>query len=209
MQTSTGFNIHSLSANEFEVQLDGEVVKGVFRISGLVPFKLDVKPSMTKVVHEPFKLAKMVQRDPEIAFNRWLRETIAATDDLARPSRTLEILAIDDGEETRRWTIKGAWISRDRLLGLQHRQRRLDRGNRHHPLRRDQRALANGERLKIQFASSSRLLYRIMLTRPALSGVRSAAPATSKKSCPVCEGRTSPEPVGVGSSTSTHEPDTS
>ncbi len=104
-------HIDSLSANEFEVQLDGEVVKGVFRISGLVPFKLEVKPSMTKVVREPFKLAKMVQRDPEIAFNRWLRETIAATDDLARPSRTLEILAIDDGEETRRWTIKGAWIS--------------------------------------------------------------------------------------------------
>ena len=31
--------------------------------------------------------------------------------DLSRPSRTLEILAIDDGEETRRWTITGAWIS--------------------------------------------------------------------------------------------------
>ncbi len=104
-------HIDSLSANEFEVQLDGEVVKGVFRISGLVPFKLEVKPSMTKVVREPFTLSKMVQRDPEIAFNRWLRESVAATDDLSRPSRTLEILAIDDGEETRRWTIKGAWIS--------------------------------------------------------------------------------------------------
>ncbi len=104
-------HIDSLSANEFEVQLDGEVVKGVFRISGLVPFKLEVKPSMTKVVREPFTLSKMVQRDPEVAFNRWLRETVAATDDLSRPSRTLEILAIDDGEETRRWTVKGAWIS--------------------------------------------------------------------------------------------------
>ncbi len=111
MADENRMHIDSLSANEFEVQLDGEVVKGVFRISGLVPFKLEVKPSMTKVVREPFTLSKMVQRDPEVAFNRWLRETVAATDDLSRPSRTLEILAIDDGEETRRWTIKGAWIS--------------------------------------------------------------------------------------------------
>ncbi len=111
MADESRIHIDSLSANEFEVQLDGEVVKGVFRISGLVPFKLEVKPSMTKIVREPFTLSKMVQRDPEIAFNRWLRETVAATDDLSRPSRTLEILAIDDGEETRRWTIKGAWIS--------------------------------------------------------------------------------------------------
>ncbi len=104
-------HIDSLSANEFEVHLDGEVIKGVFRVSGLIPFKLEVKPSLTKIVREPFKLSKMVQRDPEIAFNRWLRETVAAKDDIVRPTRMLEILAIDDGEETRRWTVKGAWIS--------------------------------------------------------------------------------------------------
>lgn len=104
-------HIDSLSANEFEVRLDGEVVKGVFRISGLAPFKLEVKPSLTKLMREPFKLSKMVQRDPDLPFNRWLRETVAAKDDIVRPHRTLEIAAIDDGVETRRWTINSAWIS--------------------------------------------------------------------------------------------------
>ena len=104
-------HIDSLSANEFEVLLDGERVQGVFRISGLLPFKLEVKPSLTKLVREPFKLAKIVQRDPSLPFNRWLRESIDAEDDIVRPTRTLEILAVDDGEEIRRWTIKGAWIS--------------------------------------------------------------------------------------------------
>jgi hypothetical protein len=104
-------HIDSLSANEFEIQIDGERVEGVFRVQGLIPFKLEVKPSLTKLVREPFKLSKMVQRDPNLPFNRWLRETIEATDDIVRPHRTLEILAIDDGEETRRWTVKGAWIS--------------------------------------------------------------------------------------------------
>jgi len=104
-------HLDSLSANEFEVQLEGEVVKGVFKISGLLPFKLEVKSSYTKIVRDPFKLSKMVQRDPNLPFNRWVRETIAATDDIVRPTRTLDILAVDDGEEIRRWTIKGAWIS--------------------------------------------------------------------------------------------------
>ena len=53
----------------------------------------------------------MVQRDPQLPFNRWLRETIESKADIVRPQRTLEIIAIDDGEETRRWTVKGAWIS--------------------------------------------------------------------------------------------------
>jgi len=103
--------IDSLSANEFEVQLDGERVVGVFRVSGLTPFKLEVKPSQTKLVRDPFKLSKMVQRDPQLPFNRWLRDTIDSKADIMRPQRTLEIIAIDDGEETRRWTVKGAWIS--------------------------------------------------------------------------------------------------
>ncbi len=104
-------HVDSLLANEFAVLLDGETVKGVFKVSGLLPFKLEVKPSLTKLVRDPFKLSKMVQRDPELPFNRWLRETIAAKDDIVRPTRTLEIIAIDDGEESRRWTVKGAWIS--------------------------------------------------------------------------------------------------
>jgi hypothetical protein len=104
-------HIDSLSANEFEVLIDGERLQGVFRVSGMIPFKLEVKPSLTKIVRNPFKLSKMVQRDPELAFNRWIRETIAARDDIVRPTRTLAILAVDDGVETRRWTVKEAWIS--------------------------------------------------------------------------------------------------
>ncbi len=104
-------HLDSLSANEFEVLLEGERVQGVIRISGLLPFKLEVKPSLTKLMRDPFKLSKLVQRDPALPFNRWLRDTIDAKDDIVRPARRLEILAIDDGEETRRWTVKGAWIS--------------------------------------------------------------------------------------------------
>lgn len=104
-------HIDSLSANEFEVLIDGERLQGVFRVSGMIPFKLEVKPSLTKIVRNPFKLSKMVQRDPELAFNRWIRDTIAARDDIVRPTRTLAILAVDDGVETRRWTVKEAWIS--------------------------------------------------------------------------------------------------
>ncbi|HLU11447.1 MAG TPA: phage tail protein, partial [Oceanobacillus sp.] len=36
---------------------------------------------------------------------------VQAKDDIVRPLRTLEIIALDDGVETRRWKIKGAWIS--------------------------------------------------------------------------------------------------
>ncbi len=104
-------HIDSLSANEFQVMVDDEQVKGVFRIIGLLPFKLEVKPALTKLVREPFKLSKMVQRDPTLAFNQWLRETIDAKDDIVRPTRTLHILAVDDGVEIRRWTVEGAWIS--------------------------------------------------------------------------------------------------
>jgi hypothetical protein len=104
-------HIDSLTANEFEVHLDGERVRGVTRIAGFVPFKLEVKPGVTKVVREPFRLSKIVQRDPDLQFNRWLRETIAAKEDIARPPRTLALIALDEGVETRRWTVKGAWIS--------------------------------------------------------------------------------------------------
>jgi T4-like virus tail tube protein gp19 len=109
--TALAIHIDSLSANEFEVRIDGQTVKGVFKVSGLLPFKLDVKPSLTKLVRDPFKLSKMVQRDPNLPFNKWVRETVEAKNDIVRPTRTLDILAIDDGEEIRRWTIKNAWIS--------------------------------------------------------------------------------------------------
>lgn len=103
--------LDSLSANEFEVYLNDEAVAGIFRISGFIPFKLEVRPGMTKVVREPFKLAKMVQRDPALPFNRWVQETLAAKEDIVRPTRTLAIVLVDDGVETRRWTVTSAWIS--------------------------------------------------------------------------------------------------
>jgi hypothetical protein len=107
----TGQAVDSLSANEFAVELEGVHATGIFRVSGLVTFKLDVKPSLTKLVRDPFKISKMVQQDPELAFNRWVRETVQAKDDIVRPLRTLEVVALDEGVETRRWKIKGAWIS--------------------------------------------------------------------------------------------------
>src|SRR5262249_30298875 len=91
---------------------EGETVGGVFRIEGLISFKLDVKgTSALKVVKEPFKIVKMVQRDPQNAFNRWLIETVGAKADIVRPKRTLAIIAVDDGTPIRRWTVSGAWIS--------------------------------------------------------------------------------------------------
>ncbi|MBK8030516.1 MAG: phage tail protein [Chloroflexi bacterium] len=103
--------IDSLSANEFQVYLNEDVVPGVFRVCGFIPFKLEVRPGVSNVVREPFKLAKMVQRDPALPFNRWLQETLAGKQDIVRPTRTLVIVALDDGVESRRWTVTGAWIS--------------------------------------------------------------------------------------------------
>lgn len=103
--------VDSLVANEFEVELDGQKVAGVFRISGFVPFKISGStPTQMQPVHEPFVLAKMVQRDGKNAFNKWLRETVAAKNSSERPRRTLAIVAVDDGVETRRWTARSAWI---------------------------------------------------------------------------------------------------
>jgi hypothetical protein len=109
--TQGGQQIDSLSANEFTVELEDQRLSGIFRISGLAPHKFEVKPSLTTRVRDPFKLTKMVQRDPQNPMNVWLRETIAAREDFVRPTRTLSIIALDDGVETRRWIVKGAWIS--------------------------------------------------------------------------------------------------
>jgi hypothetical protein len=104
--------LESLSANEFYVQLDGTRVDGVFRISGLVPFKLEVKlTEPLKPLRDPLKLVKMVQRDSNLPINKWIRESVNAKADIVRPRRTLVIVADDDGVETRRWILKGAWIS--------------------------------------------------------------------------------------------------
>jgi hypothetical protein len=101
-------SLDSLVANEFVLELDGEPVTGVFSVSGLVSFKLN--PQQPALVNEPFRIAKMLQRDPHTKFNAWLRETIAAPADSARPRRTLTVLAVDNAIVIRRWTAKGAWI---------------------------------------------------------------------------------------------------
>ena len=103
--------IDSLVANEFEVAINDQPVTGIFSISGLVTFKLDVKTTTAiKKLKEPFKITKMVQRDPHNSFNTWIRETFEAGDDIVRPKRTLMIAAVDDGTVTRRWTVQNAWI---------------------------------------------------------------------------------------------------
>lgn len=104
--------IDSLSAHEFQVELDGEKVSSILRISGFFSFKLDVRTTTTlKTMQEPFKLVKMVQRNPNAPFNRWIRESVTAKADIVRPKRQLAIVAVDDGEEIRRWMLTGAWIA--------------------------------------------------------------------------------------------------
>lgn len=104
--------VDSLSANEFLVEMDGEVVDGIFKVTGLVPFKLEVKStSALKPVKDAFQVIKMVRRDPQHPFNVWLRESVNTKADIVRPTRTLSIVAMDEGRESRRWVVKGAWIS--------------------------------------------------------------------------------------------------
>lgn len=105
-------HIDSLSANEFHLELEGKVIDGIFKVTGLAPFKLEVKPSSAlKVVKDPVQIVKMVRRDPNDPVNHWLRETILTNTDIMRPTRTVSVVAVDDGTESRRWVIKGAWIS--------------------------------------------------------------------------------------------------
>lgn len=105
--------VDSLIANEFAVELEGERLHGVFRVAGLVTFKMDAEGGETSMeqLRPPFQLAKMVQRDGNNPFNKWLRETVNTSEGHMRPRRTLAVVAVDDGVETRRWTINGAWIS--------------------------------------------------------------------------------------------------
>ena len=51
----------------------------------------------------------MVQREADLPANRWVRETLANPRD--RVTRSLEIVALDDGVEVRRWVYRDAWIS--------------------------------------------------------------------------------------------------
>jgi hypothetical protein len=103
--------VDSLSANEFAVELDGALVSGIFRISGLVSFRLNANPPVAPTRTEPFIITKMVQRDSSLPFNRWAREAAIFTEGSTPAQHQLDIIALDDGEEVRRWRVSGAWIS--------------------------------------------------------------------------------------------------
>lgn len=96
--------IDSLVANEFALELDGEAVSGIFRISHLRTFATDENGER---IMPPFEVSKMVQRNADNPFNTWLRETL----DGNSPTRTVTILAIDDAVTTRKWTAHNARIT--------------------------------------------------------------------------------------------------
>ena len=99
--------VDSLIANEFEFEINGESVSGVFGVRNLVTYATDEEGQRIK---PPFEITKMVQRDGNNAFNKWLRETIGARDSDDRPRRDVTVVAVDDGVPIRRWTARNAWI---------------------------------------------------------------------------------------------------
>lgn len=99
--------IDSLSANEFQVEIDGEMATGIFGVSGLHIRSVDLTAG--RLVHRPLTITKMVQQNPDLAFNRWTRETLA--NPTTKVTREIAVVAIDDGAEVRRWVYAEAWIS--------------------------------------------------------------------------------------------------
>lgn len=99
--------VDSLVANEFAVEINGQQVSGILQVTGLVSYQCD--DSGNRLL-PPFEIAKMVERDSNNTFNKWLRETLTARHTNDRPRREVTILAVDDGVVTRRWTAKNAWI---------------------------------------------------------------------------------------------------
>jgi hypothetical protein len=97
--------LDSLVANEFAVEINGVRVNGVFRVSSLVTFSLTASGTQQS---KPFEVTKMVERDANAPFNKWLRDTRA---DGAGARREVTVLAIDDGIVTRRWTARNAYIT--------------------------------------------------------------------------------------------------
>lgn len=99
---NTVVELDSLVANEFAVEIDGKATTGIFRIAGLISYTLDSeKPRQVMIT-------KMVQRDASNPFNEWLR---AAEQSGKEATRSLAIVAVDDDVETRRWTLKDAYIA--------------------------------------------------------------------------------------------------
>ena len=107
--TSNMQTMDSLIANEFAFEINGEKIRGVFGVRGLVTYACDDEGNRIKPA---FQVLKMVQRDVKNIFNVWLRETLDLRDSTERPRRDVTIVAVDDGIETRRWSVKGAWIQK-------------------------------------------------------------------------------------------------
>ena len=92
--------VDSLSAYEFQVEIDGTVATGIFAVQGLTSFALDGE-------YPPLVITKMVQQDPARPFNAWTRETQGG----GKPTREIAIIAMDEGVETRRWIYRSAYIT--------------------------------------------------------------------------------------------------
>lgn len=104
--------VDSLTSNEFHVEINGQIVTGVFAVHGLTSFKLEVdetgKPVAVK--RAPLVITKMVQQDANLPFNAWVREAVQAQGKVL-PTREISVVAMDEGVETRRWVFHNAWIS--------------------------------------------------------------------------------------------------
>jgi hypothetical protein len=107
MVVNSTVQVDSLIANEFAFEINGEAVSGVFRVGNLVTYATDADGNRIK---PPFEVSKMVERDANKSFNKWLRETTNARNSGDKARRDITVVAVDDGVETRRWTAKGAWI---------------------------------------------------------------------------------------------------
>jgi phage tail-like protein len=99
--------IDSLSANEFRVEVNGEVATGIFGVSGLHIRHVDLTAG--RLVNQPLTISKMVQQDPALPFNQWTRETL--DNPTAKVTRDVAVVAMDEGVETRRWVYKNVWIT--------------------------------------------------------------------------------------------------
>lgn len=104
--------VDSLSANEFRVEINGQVATGIFAVNGLSSFslKLDDNGKPVGYSYPSLVITKMVQQDPALPFNQWVREAIQARGTVL-PTREIAIVAMDEGVETRRWVFRNAWIS--------------------------------------------------------------------------------------------------
>jgi hypothetical protein len=92
--------VDSLSAYEFQVEVDGQLAQGIFSVSGLSSFRLEGGLP-------PLVITKMVQQDTTTPFNVWTRASL----DGSKPMRSVAIVAMDEGVETRRWVYHNAYLT--------------------------------------------------------------------------------------------------